>query len=478
MTDVVVVGAGGAGLAAALAAAEAGARVVVLEKEPAAGGTTAMSIGSITASGTPWQRRARVADSADAHFADFDRFPNPHNAADDPALRRVLVENVPQTLAWLGRLGLAFLGPMPEPPHTRPRMHNVLPNGRAYIAALVRACRRRGVEIRTGVRAQRLVLENGRVVGVDDIRAGRAVVLATGDYSASEELRRTFLPPEAAALEAINPAATGEGHRLALAVGARVLNGHQFVGPEIRFVRPVRRPWIDRLPPTRVVGHAMRLGVRLLPRPLLQPLIASYLTAAMAPSLKLFDDGAMLVNTEGARIADQGNGLAYALAAQPGNVAFVVFDNRVAELYSAWPNFISTAPGMAYAYVKDYRRFRPDLYRSAPTPDALAAAINMPTGSLRLSGPGPYHALGPAKAWLMTTHGGIAVNTRLEVLDAADRPIPGLYAAGVCGQGALQLRGHGHTLGWAFTSGRIAGANAALRPRTADPIAPAQANDP
>jgi FAD binding domain len=62
--------------------------------------------------------------------------------------------------------------------------------------------------------------------------------------------------------------------------------------------------------------------------------------------------------------------------------------------------------------------------------------------------------------------GGLRVNERLQVLSKAGEPIEGLYAAGSVGQGGVLLEGHGHHLGWAFTSGRLAGRHAALlRPR-------------
>ena len=60
---------------------------------------------------------------------------------------------------------------------------------------------------------------------------------------------------------------------------------------------------------------------------------------------------------------------------------------------------------------------------------------------------------------------GLAVNTRLEVLDDNGQPIPGLYAAGNAGQGGFSVTGHGHGLGWAFTTGRLAARNAAARLR-------------
>jgi succinate dehydrogenase/fumarate reductase flavoprotein subunit len=76
----------------------------------------------------------------------------------------------------------------------------------------------------------------------------------------------------------------------------------------------------------------------------------------------------------------------------------------------------------------------------------------------------PYYALGPVKSYVVFTDGGLKVTERLEVLRANGSVIPGLYAAGSAGQGGLLLEGHGHHLGWAFISGRIAGRNAAGLP--------------
>ena len=77
------------------------------------------------------------------------------------------------------------------------------------------------------------------------------------------------------------------------------------------------------------------------------------------------------------------------------------------------------------------------------------------------SAPGPYVALGPARAVFVHNEGGLAVDHEHRVLGANDKPIAGLYAAGSTGQGGLLLKGHGHHLAWAFTSGRRAGRNAA-----------------
>src|SRR5690606_4085584 len=73
----------------------------------------------------------------------------------------------------------------------------------------------------------------------------------------------------------------------------------------------------------------------------------------------------------------------------------------------------------------------------------------------------PFHALGPVQPYVLTTHGGLRVSEQLEVLGAGGAPIRGLFAAGSSGRGGVLLPGHGHSLGWAFTSGRVAGRNAA-----------------
>ena len=61
---------------------------------------------------------------------------------------------------------------------------------------------------------------------------------------------------------------------------------------------------------------------------------------------------------------------ALALPDQPGKVGYILIDARLARQFSAWPHFVSTAPGVAYAYVPDYRRNRPDVYTRGAKPDS------------------------------------------------------------------------------------------------------------
>ena len=483
--DVLVVGGGGAGLAAAIEARSLGAKVILIEKNPELGGTTAWSIGSFTATQTPQQLAAGIKDDPDAHFADMPKFSGPHADRDNPALRRIFVDHANETLRWLMALGVEFYGPMPEPPHTKARMHNVLPNSRAYIVRLGRHARKIGVDVRCGVRATRFLTDDGRVTGVAadgpsgpvEI-AARATVLASGDYAASENLKAKYISEEISRVDAMNPTATGDGHEMAFPLGARVINGDVLSGPNLRFLPPPKETLDRRLPPSRIVTKAMKFALQYAPASLLRPFVLRFTTTSMAPELDLFRKGALLVNKTGARISAPPPQLGLRIAEQPDKIGYVLMDATLARLFSSWPNFIATAPGVAYAYFDDFRKTRPDIFFRADTVDELARLTGMDAAALKDSvaahnaaGPEtpfakpPFYALGPAKSYIVLTDGGLAVNERLELLGEGDRPIPGLWAAGSAGQGGLMLKGHGHHIGWAFVSGRLAGRAATLSAR-------------
>ncbi|MFA7667415.1 MAG: FAD-dependent oxidoreductase [Burkholderiaceae bacterium] len=488
--DVLVVGAGGAGLSAAIAAAEAGARVVILEKAERPGGTTSLSVGSITAAGTALQARAGIADTADAHYEDMDLLPGQSADRDQPALRRVLVDEVGATVDWLESLGVVFVGPFSEAPHRLPRMHVALPNSRTFAFHLEKRCRELGIPILCRVAVESLVFENGAVAGLvarthgaDDgaVRSFSAgsVILATGDYSAAGDLKQRFLPTMVD-IDPINPLSTGDGHRMALGHGAFVRNGDLAAGPKFRF-KPPRGGFMADIPPNRWLARAMRFAFQHLPAWLLRPFLLPTLTSYLAPEPALFAAGAILVNRNGARFTDELRAPAADLPRQPGKEGYIVLDERLARQFDRWPYFVSTAPGIAYAYLKDYERIRRDVHASAPSAEALGQRLGMPAGALartieahngelRLTGgssqpltEGPFHALGPLYSWVVVTQGGLAVDAQHRVIREDGSAIPGLYAAGTAGLGGLYVAGHGHYLGWAFTSGRRAGKHAAGR---------------
>ena len=388
-------------------------------------------------------------------------------------------------------MGVCFFGPTDEPPHRRPRMHNVLPNSGAYGYYLARRARRLGVDVRTPRCATRPLVDGERVNGIECTAANGAtercqarggVVLACGDYSASAEMKTEYASPELARIDpCCNPANTGDGHRMAITLGGRILNSHMAM-PLMRFAPPPRKVWVERLPPWRALTKFMELSLDYMPDRLLRPFIMSFLTTILAVSPRLFEFGAILVNKEGRCFGDELDRPVYRLAAQPDQVAYIVFDSRLAEKFSAFPNYVSTAPGIAYAYVPDYRRSRPDMFsrrrsvaelahKLGMKPEPLESAIAERNGTLGNPGTSrpmalpiekpPFFALGPIGAYVKGTDGGLAISERCEVLDQDERRIAGLFAAGLTGQGGMLLEGHGHHLGWAFVSGRIAGRNAA-----------------
>jgi fumarate reductase flavoprotein subunit len=490
--DVVVVGGGGSGLAAAIEARALGRDVVLLEKNATLGGSTAWSIGSVSASATPHQLRRGIKDRPEDHWRDMAGFNGVLDRRDNAALRRVLADAMPDTFRWLLAHGIRFYGPMPEPPHKKPRMHNVLPNSRAFITHLERAARRSGVLIRCDMRATALVAESGRIAAVEctteaatrRFRARGGVVLASGDFTSDPELKSRFMGPQEAKIDGVNVTATGDGQKLALPLGARIINGDLALGPELRFVPPQHRNILLRLPPWRVLANFMAWSLERMPSALLRPFVMSFVTTALAPSPDLFAEGALLINRRGERFTDELDRPAYAVPDQPDKAAYILLDRRMTGRFSVWPHFISTAPGVAYAYVDDYRRNRPDVFAEAPTLDQLAGKLTIPAAALAETiaahnrscgirpslGEGPYVALGPVRAVFVHAEGGLAVDHEHRVLGPADEPISGLYAAGSTGQGGLLLKGHGHHLAWAFASGRRAGRNAALAAASADTV--------
>lgn len=498
--DVVVVGGGGAGLAAAIEARTLGREVLLLEKNPALGGSTAWSIGSITSSATPHQAKRGIKDCPADHFADMPAFAGALAPRDNDTLRRILCDEVPDALRWLMACGVRFYGPVAEPPHRKPRMHTVLPNSRSYIYHLERHARRLGVKILANTAARELITEGGRVCGVQCAEAGAmrafrargGVVLAAGDFTNSPELKRRFMGPQEARIEGVNPTATGDGQLMAEKLGARILNGDLALGPEIRFIAPARDTLVRRLPPWPALAVFMQWALEHLPQALLRPFLMSFLTTALAPSPSIFEHGAILINKQGRRFCDERERPAYALPDQPDQLAYILIDRRIAILFSAWPNFVSTAPGVAYAYIPDYRRSRPDVCTEAISLDELAHQLGMDAAALGSSvaeynesvrsgkepnagSPqalplvqAPFTALGPVRAVFVHNEGGLRVDSEHRVLDQDAKAIPGLYAAGSTGQGGLLLKGHGHHLAWAFVSGRRAGRFAAFNAVSAD----------
>ena len=478
--DVIVVGGGGSGLAAAVRAAEQGCRVLLLEKCAQLGGTTGIAVGSYTANRTVHQRRAGIEDDAHRHEADAGQFgPAEIQARNNGALRLFFLEQAAETLDWLMGLGLRFHGPSPEPPNRVPRMHNVVPNAKAYIAVLQSRLLRLGGTIVCQAQVTGLTWTTDaatrRVSGVVAEVAGQGsvtfsarlgVVLAAGDYANSTALIARYKGQSFAKIEGINPHSTGDGHQIAEQAGGQLVNMDVTYGPELRFIPPPRKPFSQLLPGSGPAAWLMGRLLPLVPQAVIHRMIKRLLVTWQHPEDALFDDGAILVNQRGQRFCQECESPAreIAIADQPEKWAYLVLDGALIQRYSRWPHFVSTAPEIAYAYVDDYRRLRPDITVMADQLDPLAKQRGLPLETLRTTvaaspsmNGGPWVLLGPVKAYFTTTEGGVQVDTSLQVLDAAGNTIPGLYAVGQNGLSGMVLWGHGLHIAWAITSGRLAG---------------------
>ncbi|MBN2294203.1 MAG: FAD-dependent oxidoreductase [Pirellulales bacterium] len=491
--DVIVVGGGGSGLAAAVSAAENGMDVAILEKNSHLGGTTGIAIGSFSANRTLLQRKAGIEDTLESHVEDAAKFADPEiDSRNNDDLRRFFLGHSGETIQWLMDMGVSFYGPNPEPPNRVPRMHNAIPNAKAYIAALqVRLLRLRGTIIcKTPV--CKLVCDNGQVNGVEAriegkstlFKAKQGVVLATGDYPNSAEIIAKYKGPQYSNIGGINETATGDGHLLAREVGARLVNMDLTYGPEIRFIPSRKKNLTQILPAKGPLARIMGRLMPLVPQAVVNTVIKRLLVTWQHPENAILDDGAILVNSRGGRFCDETRwpDREIAIAAQPDGICYLLLDKRLIERYSAWPHFVSTAPEIAYAYVADYLRLRPDIAVSDNSVERVAQRRNIPPGALRqtvesfnrfatgitsdpfdrggnvrpLDG-NRWVLLGPAKAYFTTTAGGVAIDEQLHVLDDSGSPIPGLYAVGLVGTGGQVLWGHGLNIAWALTSGRLVG---------------------
>lgn len=476
--DVVVVGGGGSGLAAAVSAAEHGLRVIVLEKERLLGGTTGIAIGSFTAGCTRFQNQQSIKDSPSEHNEDAARFAPPDiEARGNYALRGFFLEHAADTLAWLETLGLSFHGPSPEPPNRVPRMHNVVPNAKAYIATLQRKLIQLGGTILVDAQVHSLLQTEARVSGVEVVHNGatqhylatRGVVLAAGDYANNARMISEHKGSDFSAIEGINPFATGEGQQLAASVGGKLLNMDVTYGPELRFVPPTRKPFTQLLPSSGPVARVLGWLMPVVPKPVITAMIKRLLVTWQHPENALFTDGAVLINQQGKRFCNETECPAreIAVASQSDKLAYILLDAELTQRYSRWPHFISTAPEIAYAYVDDYLRLRTDIAVEGRSWSELAAkralpnaltlqSDNCPPPNRELQG-NRWILLGPVKAYFTTTEGGAAIDRQFQVLDHNNHPIAGLYAIGQTGLGGQILWGHGLHIAWAMTSGRLVG---------------------
>lgn len=200
--DALVVGAGGAGLAAAVRASELGAEIILIEQNAHLGGNTLISGGFLGVVDPIRQAPLGIIDSKEKHFRDI--WDNGDKIA-NPALVRTLVHEAPRMLSWLEAKGVKFQDEVIEIYGSHfPRCHKpIFPNGTAYVRALTGALMQRKVNVMTETKAIELVQDNnGRIIGIkavskrDEffIRARKDIILTAGGFGANLKTVAAFDP--------------------------------------------------------------------------------------------------------------------------------------------------------------------------------------------------------------------------------------------------------------------------------------------
>ena len=238
--DVIVVGAGLAGLSAAVSAREAGARrVLILEKDVMIGGHSIMSSGYFNAVDPKRQKPLGITDSP--ALMEKQSLQVGGDAA-SPILMRRLAESSSEVLQWLEAHGVHWSDQVFESYSSFQRRGHISSPVRAgydYVMALLECAHRLDVKILLGHRAERLITENGHIVGAAGVCRGcqafearaHAVILATGGFAANTALLENALGPYAATLRSsantrgiLTDGAAGDGILMARAVGAKIVN--------------------------------------------------------------------------------------------------------------------------------------------------------------------------------------------------------------------------------------------------------------
>lgn len=453
-TDVIVIGGGLAGYCAALAAAAANASVLLLEKQPAIGGSTALSGGFFAFAGTDLQKAAGIDDSNERLFEDLRKAGANEN---DPALLEVYVRQQLATYEWLISIGVKFRAVELSSAQSVPRTHPTDPQ--ALLARIAGLAGRSGrVTMLPNAAASRLVQHEvgGRVVGVEAIidrkaeviAARRGVVLASGGFSRNETMVRQYAPHEAAGVLYGGAGNTGDGIRMACALGAGVrdmgfIKGTFGYHPNAR--TEAGRDW-TKLPVYR---------------------------------------GGIAVNTLGRRFVDESKSyklLGDAVLGQPGALAYQIFDQNIMDWSSdGVPPFdfrstqrrglVFEAPTLAELAAKigvDAKQFEATVARyngfvdSGCDEDYGRDGLSTHYGKLVKIARAPYYAY-PSTSGIIATYCGLTVDPGARVLNVFEEPIARLYAAGeIMGgfHGVSYMTGS--ALGKAIIFGRIAGRAAAM----------------
>lgn len=444
---VLVIGAGAAGLVAALRAREAGAEVLVVERDAVPQGSTALSAGLVPAAGTRWQRDAGVEDNPARFVADIMA---KAGGEPDPAVAAAAAGEAGPALEWLAdQHGLPFslLHDFRYPGHSALRMHG-LPSrsGAELIDHLRQAAAEAGAEILCNAHVTGLFAgPDGAVAGAEFVRPDGArervgcgaLVLACNGYGGNKALVRQHLPELADALYHGHAGNQGDALLWGAALGAatRDLAGHQGHGS---------------------VAHP-------------HGILITWATVT---------EGGVQVNAEGKRFSDEAAGYSEQAALvlrQTGSVAWTVFDARIAGISRQFADFQQAEAAGAILSAETW----PELAACMRVPAETLATTMAEVDRFKRGAADPFgrdfagvEPLRPpflavrVTGALFHTQGGLVIDGAARVLREDGTALPNLFAAGGAAAGLSGSRAAGYLSGNGLLSavalGSLAGRGAAL----------------
>ena len=436
--DVVVIGAGGAGLTSAIAAHEKGVKVILIEKTELLGGNTNYATGGINAAGTRIQKAAGIEDSPELFYEDTMKGGKNKN---NKELVKVLTKNSAGIVDWLVERGVDISEVTYSGGQSVKRIHRPTGGvavGPVIVSGLSKTAENEKIDIRKGTKAIALVKAKNRIVGVKvreidgkeyTIKA-KAVIVATGGFGANAKM-----------VEKYNPKLKGFGST----------NNPAIVGDGIIMVEKVGGVLVDM---KEIQTH---------------PTVVHKKTNMITESVR--GEGAILVNRDGKRFIDEletRDVVSKAILEQKGASAFLIFNQDIRENLKAADGYVKKGFAVEGTLEEIATKIGVDAKTLKATLDKYNEAVrtqkdlefNKTKFARELLGD-KFYAIEVSPA-VHHTMGGVRINTNAEVLGKNGRPIKGLYAAGeVTGgiHGANRIGGNAVTDITVF--GKIAGENAA-----------------
>lgn len=221
--DVIIIGAGGAGIAAAIESASLGARTLVLEQAGVPGGSAALSSGGCLMVDTPLQRTNGLHDSADIAFSDWVTWGQ--GAADEAWARYYLDHSLHDLYHWTASMGVQWVGLKGMPGNSIARWHQPQGGGASLTGTmLAHAAATPEVRFRTSTTIEHLLFEGGRACGVvasegadNELRLyATSVVMATGGFASNHAMLLDHRPEfkMSRLLMGSGTGSAGSGHRM------------------------------------------------------------------------------------------------------------------------------------------------------------------------------------------------------------------------------------------------------------------------